>query len=262
MAASRFGADGYLYFTGGEGAAWHFADYGQDGDPLNPCGDPPGGAGTAQAPPTAQGGRLRAQDLRTPGDPVGLSGSLIRIDPMTGDAAPGNPLAGNSDPNARRILAYGLRNPFRMAMRPGTNEAYIADVGGGFWEEIDKVNGGTDPVRNFGWPCYEGGRHHGDTPHGPSGTPTPHTGTMYAKKLPSWDALNLDICENLYADGTSAAPYCAYEHDVRAHRRGQLRHGRKLHLRHRVLPATPAACSRNPSAARCSSPTTRASASG
>ncbi len=196
-----FGADGYLYFTGGEGAAWHFSDYGQDGDPLNPCGDPPGGAGATQAPPYAQGGRLRAQDLRTPGDPVGLSGSLIRIDPITGDAAPGNPLAGNSDPNARRILAYGLRNPFRLAMRPGTNEAFIADVGGGYWEEINKVNGGTDPVRNFGWPCYEGGTHGYD-------------GSVYAKKLPSWDALNLDICENLYADGTAAAPYWSYEHDV------------------------------------------------
>ena len=37
---------------------------------------------------------------------------------------------------------------------------------------------------------------------------------MYAKKLASWDAMNLDMCENLYADGTSAAPYWAYEHDV------------------------------------------------
>ena len=74
-----FGADGYLYFTGGDGAAWHFADYGQDGNPVNPCGDTPGGVGSAQSPPTAQGGRLRVQDLRTPGDPVTMSGSLIRI---------------------------------------------------------------------------------------------------------------------------------------------------------------------------------------
>ena len=195
-----FGADGYLYFSGGDGAAWHFADYGQDGDPVNPCGDPPGGVGSAQTIPTAQGGRLRSQDLRTPGDPVGLNGSLIRIDPITGDPAPGNPLAGSSDANARRTLAYGLRNPFRMTIRPGTNDVYIADVGGGYWEEIDRVQAGTDPVRNFGWPCYEGG--------------TRSDGTVFAKKLASWDAMNLDICENLYADGTSAAPYWAYEHDV------------------------------------------------
>ena len=159
-----FGADGYLYFSGGDGAAWHFADYGQDGNPVNPCGDPPGGAGTLQTVPTAQGGRLRSQDLRTPGDPVGLNGSLIRIDPMTGAAAPGNPMGSAADANQRRMLAYGMRNPFRMAIRPGTNDVFIADVGGGWWEEIDRVNAGIDPVKNFGWPCYEGGRHHGDAP--------------------------------------------------------------------------------------------------
>ena len=204
-----FGADGYLYFSGGDGAAWHFNDYGQDGDPVNPCGDPPGGVGDLQTIPTAEGGRLRSQDLRTPGDPVGLNGSLIRIDPMTGEAAPGNPLAGHADANARRIVGYGLRNPFRLAIRPGTSDVFMADVGGGWWEEIDRVNGGVDPVKNFGWPCYEGGRHHGDKPAG-----GPHIGAMFSKKLPGWDAMNLNVCENLYADDTAAAPYYAYEHDI------------------------------------------------
>jgi glucose/arabinose dehydrogenase len=36
-----FGADGALYVTGGDGASFNFADWGQDGSPLNPCGDPP-----------------------------------------------------------------------------------------------------------------------------------------------------------------------------------------------------------------------------
>ncbi len=36
---------------------------------------------------------LRSQDIRTSGDPVGLAGSLIRIDPDTGNASAGNPLA-------------------------------------------------------------------------------------------------------------------------------------------------------------------------
>ena len=40
-----FGADGALYASGGDGASFNFADYGQDGAPLNPCGDPPGGVG-------------------------------------------------------------------------------------------------------------------------------------------------------------------------------------------------------------------------
>ena len=40
-----FGADGALYVSGGDGASFNFVDYGQDGSPLNPCGDPPGGVG-------------------------------------------------------------------------------------------------------------------------------------------------------------------------------------------------------------------------
>ena len=33
--------------------------------PPNPCGDPPGSVGTALTPPTAEGGALRSQDVRT-----------------------------------------------------------------------------------------------------------------------------------------------------------------------------------------------------
>src|SRR3990172_5919782 len=51
-----FGTDGALYVSGGEGASFLFVDYGQDGNPLNPCGDPPGGVGGVQTPPTAEGG--------------------------------------------------------------------------------------------------------------------------------------------------------------------------------------------------------------
>ena len=40
-----FGADGALYVSGGDGASFNFADWGQDGSPLNPCGDPPDGVG-------------------------------------------------------------------------------------------------------------------------------------------------------------------------------------------------------------------------
>ena len=66
----EFGPDGALYASGGDGASFNFADYGQDGTPLNPCADPPGGAGTTLTPPTAEGGALRSQDLRTSSDPV------------------------------------------------------------------------------------------------------------------------------------------------------------------------------------------------
>ena len=40
-----FGPDGALYASAGDGASFTFTDYGQDGNPVNPCGDPPGGVG-------------------------------------------------------------------------------------------------------------------------------------------------------------------------------------------------------------------------
>ncbi len=42
----EFGRDGALYASGGDGASFNFADWGQDGNPVNPCGDPPGAPGT------------------------------------------------------------------------------------------------------------------------------------------------------------------------------------------------------------------------
>ncbi|MFY9549893.1 MAG: PQQ-dependent sugar dehydrogenase, partial [Thermoanaerobaculia bacterium] len=106
--------------------------------------------------PTAEGGALRAQSpRRTAGEPRVLNGSILRVDPATGAAAPGNPLFGSSDPNEQRIIGYGFRNPFRMIVKPGTNDVWIADVGWSAWEEIDRIPDLTS-ARNFGWPCFEG----------------------------------------------------------------------------------------------------------
>ena len=76
-----------------------------------------------------------------------------------------------------------------------------------------------------------------------------------------WDAMNLNICENLYADGTSAAPYYAYEHDIALTDTDNCDDERKLHLGIEFYPQTgsfPTSFER----LRCSSPTTRVSASG
>ena len=107
---------------------------------------------------------------------------------------PDNPNAGSSDPNARRIVAYGLRNPFRFTIRPGTNDIYIGDVGWSTWEEINRLPSSAAPVENFGWPCYEGAGRQG-----------------------SYDNLNLNICENLYAAGAGAvtAPLYTYNHSAK-----------------------------------------------
>ena len=165
-----FGADGMLYVSAGEGALSESVDYGQfPSPPYDDTGSPPD-----------EGGSLRVQDLETDGDPVGLNGSIIRVDPITGAAAPGNPLydAVGMSENARRILAYGMRNPFRFAFRPGTTEIWAGDVGETRFEEINvvpEVAADGDVPRNFGWPCYEG--------------PDPH---------PNWVFAELPICENLY----------------------------------------------------------------
>jgi glucose/arabinose dehydrogenase len=190
----EFGADGALYVAGGDGASFNFADWGQDGSPLNPCGDPPGGVGAALTPPTAEGGALRSQDLRTTGDPLTLDGSILRVNPDTGAALPDNPLFTHPDANARRIIASGLRNPFRLTVRPDTNEVWLGDVGWGTWEEIDRIADPLGAVENFGWPCYEGGA-----------------------RQPGYDGANLNICEGLYAEGPGAvaAPYFTYNHGER-----------------------------------------------
>jgi uncharacterized repeat protein (TIGR01451 family) len=125
-------------------------------------------------------------------DPVGLDGTVIRIDPATGLGRPDNPLAGDPDPNAARIIGQGLRNPFRFAIRPGTNEVWLGDVGWSGSEEIDRIASPTAGVRNFGWPCYEGTAQQG-----------------------SYRSQGLAICDALYAAGTAAAPYFAYRHSDR-----------------------------------------------
>ncbi len=191
------GPDGKLYLSGGDGASFTFTDYGQGGGssgsptPKNPCGDPPGGVGGAMSPPTAEGGSLRSQSLgRAAGGPVLLGGTILRVDPATGAGLPDNPNGASPDANKRRILAQGLRNPFRLAFRPGTSEVWVGDVGWDIWEEINRLTNPTSAVRNFGWPCYEG-----------SG---PQAGYQNA---------GLNICTSLYGTpGSVVAPYFAYQH--------------------------------------------------
>jgi glucose/arabinose dehydrogenase len=155
-----FGADGALYASSGEGASYSRVDTGV----RRGCGDPPG-----------EGGALRAQDALTAGDPLGLSGAVTRIDLRSGK---------------HRLVAFGLRNPFRFALRPGTTELWIGDVGSSRADELNVTDGAAHEPRNFGWPCYEG-----------------------RSPLRSYDEADVPLCERLYADGGAVEPEAAFDRD-------------------------------------------------
>jgi glucose/arabinose dehydrogenase len=175
-----FGPEGALYVSGGDGASFNGVDYGQLGGtqgnppptPVDPCDDP-----------TNEGGALRSQDTRTSADPTSLDGSILRVDPATGAAWPGNANASSGDANKRRIIASGLRNPFRITVRPD-GHVWIGDVGWNTWEEINEITDPDATPRNFGWPCFEG------------------TTTQ-----PAYHALNLPICTGLTSQSPNAFKY-------------------------------------------------------
>ncbi len=178
-----FGQDGYLYVGAGDGGNYNVVDTGNQGAVAQRCTDPSGA-----------GGALRAQAARRPAtDPMTLDGAIVRLDPDTGLAAPGNPFAGDPNQLKQRVLAYGLRNPYRFAPRPGTNELWVGDVGWTAWEELDRIVVDIS-AENFGWPCYEGpGRQSG------------------------YDNANAALCESLYGQGASAVqePVLSYNHGDR-----------------------------------------------
>lgn len=107
---------------------------------------------------TADGLAGRPETLRAQ-DPAVLAGKVLRVDPATGEGVPGNPLYdGDGSTNASRVLALGLRNPFRFTVHEG--HLVIGDVGEGAAEEVDVIElhdltAATGPA-NFGWPCREG----------------------------------------------------------------------------------------------------------
>ena len=132
----QFGKDGLLYISVGDGGC----DY--------PGGTPSGCAGANDA----------ARDRNV------LLGKILRID-RNGGIPPGNPFQGASTArcNTGRInaglvcqetFAWGLRNPFRIAIDPnGTGtRLHINDVGQNAWEEIDLGMAGAD----YGWNVREG----------------------------------------------------------------------------------------------------------
>jgi len=135
----KFGSDDYLYIGMGDG--------GSSGDPEN-----------------------RAQNITE------NLGKMLRIDVNSNVAPyytipPTNPyvgVAGNDE-----IWAIGLRNPWKFSFNRLNGDLWIADVGQGAIEEINKIaNPLPNTGINFGWRCYEGNSTYNTSGCAPSSTMT------------------------------------------------------------------------------------------
>ena len=131
----EFGRDGFLYISVGDGLC------------------------RVRQPNICGPDNNNAQKRRFP------HGKILRVN-RSGRAPRTNPFA--DKPAARRctrpagiqrgkgpcaeVFATGLRNPFRIAQRPGTSTFHVNDVGLYNWEEVDRLRKG----RNYGWNVREG----------------------------------------------------------------------------------------------------------
>ena len=82
-----------------------------------------------------------------------LAGKILRLNVknLSNVVPSDNPFVGQSGRRGE-VWAYGLRNPFTMAIKPGTNVVYANDVGQSTWEEVNNIVKGG----NYGWPASEG----------------------------------------------------------------------------------------------------------
>lgn len=118
----RFGPDGYLYISTG------------DGGPANP-----------------------PDKLQTGQDLVDFLSVILRIDIDQSQSdrnyriPADNPFVDHAGARGE-IWAYGLRNPWRMSFDRKTNDFWVGDVGWETWEMLYRVEKGG----NYGWSVMEG----------------------------------------------------------------------------------------------------------
>ncbi|MAG37329.1 MAG: glucose dehydrogenase [Dehalococcoidia bacterium] len=104
------------------------------------------------------GGPAYADESGNGQDPMSLLGTILRLDVDAGDPytiPSSNPFVGQAN-RRDEIWAYGLRNPWRFAFDPHTDDLYIADVGLFKWEEINLQSASSRGGENYGWNLYEG----------------------------------------------------------------------------------------------------------
>ena len=187
-----FGADGALYASAGDGAGFTI-------DRLRPGRLAHATrAATRRSRSAARRSHRRPKaarcDRRTCSRPATRPPSTARSSgsiPRPAPRCPTTRTPASTDPNARRIVATGLRQPFRMTIAPGHER--VVDrrrrlERRGRRSTASRIRR-RSPIENFGWPCYEG-----------------------AAKQAGYDALNLDICNTLYGSGAAISPYFTYRH--------------------------------------------------
>ncbi|MFN0052124.1 MAG: PQQ-dependent sugar dehydrogenase [Planctomycetales bacterium] len=132
----KFGPDGFLYISTG------------DGGPANPP-DP----------------------LKTGQNVNDLLSSILRMDVDQSESGrnyripPDNPFVGEERARGE-VWAYGLRNPWRMSFDRMTGDFWVGDVGWELWEMLYRIERGG----NYGWGVMEGRQ--ASNPEWPRG-PTP-----------------------------------------------------------------------------------------
>ena len=150
----RFGKDGYLYVSVGDGGC----DYANNTN----CG----GQNDASRDPHILLGKI----LRITRD-----GGIPSTNPYTGaDSARCN-LTGRTDPGKKcqETFASGLRNPFRFAFDPNASGTrfFVNDVGEAKWEEVNEGRSGAD----YAWNLCEGAHDNPNMPGSVNCSAAPYT---------------------------------------------------------------------------------------
>jgi glucose/arabinose dehydrogenase len=139
----RFGKDGYLYVTVGEGACDYASDSGCSGQ-----------NDASRDPHILLGKVLR----------ITRDGGIPATNPYTGTDSARCNLTGRTDvgKKCQETFASGLRNPFRFAFDPNASGTrfFVNDVGEGGWEEVNEGRSGAD----YAWNLCEGNH---DNPNRP-----------------------------------------------------------------------------------------------